>query len=168
MVAVPEPDARRGVYGISVAAELVGMGVQNLRAYEARGLLEPERTEGGTRRYSADDLDRLRRIGDLLDAGLNLAGIGMVLDLEAQNTRLRAEKEGTAMAGQDLDPTQQVPEADLLDQRAPVDPHSLGDPEAVPVMPEPLPDDVDEADRMEQLTPVLGDDEDEYPNPPPP
>jgi MerR family transcriptional regulator, heat shock protein HspR len=92
-VVVPRPDGQRGVYGISVAAELVGMGVQNLRLYEARGLLEPERTEGGTRRYSAVDLDRLRRIGDLLAAGLNLAGIGMVLDLEAQNTQLRAEKD---------------------------------------------------------------------------
>jgi DNA-binding transcriptional MerR regulator len=81
------------VYGISVAAELVGTGVQNLRAYEARGLLEPERTEGGTRRYSADDLDRLRRIGDLLEAGLNLAGIAMVMDLQDENTQLRAEKE---------------------------------------------------------------------------
>ena len=79
------------MYGISVAADLVGMGVQNLRLYEARGLLKPARTDGGTRRYSADDLDRLRRIGDLLDAGLNLAGIGMVLDLEAQNTQLRAD-----------------------------------------------------------------------------
>ena len=86
------PYAQQGVYGISVAAELVGMGVQNLRAYEARGLLEPERTDGGTRRYSADDLERLRRIGDLLDAGLNLAGIGMVLDLETQNSELRAER----------------------------------------------------------------------------
>jgi MerR family transcriptional regulator/heat shock protein HspR len=92
-VGVPRPDAERGVYGISVAAELVGMGVQNLRVYDARGLLEPERTGGGTRRYSADDLDRLRRIGDLLEAGLNLAGIGMVLDLEAQNTALRADQE---------------------------------------------------------------------------
>lgn len=85
-----QPGGARGVYGISVAAELVGMGVQTLRLYEARGLLEPERTEGGTRRYSADDLDRLRRIGDLLDAGLNLAGVAMVLDLEAANNRLRA------------------------------------------------------------------------------
>jgi DNA-binding transcriptional MerR regulator len=84
----PALDPRRGVYGISVAADLVGMGVQNLRLYEARGLLQPARTEGGTRRYSADDLDRLRRIADLLDAGLNLAGISMVLDLEAQNTQL--------------------------------------------------------------------------------
>ena len=84
------PDRARGVYGISVAAELVGMGVQNLRAYEARGLLDPERTQGGTRRYSADDLDRLRRIGRLLDAGLNLAGIAMVMQLQDENTRLRA------------------------------------------------------------------------------
>ena len=88
------PDGDLGVYGISVAAELVGMGVQTLRLYEARGLLEPDRTEGGTRRYSADDLDRIRHIGDLLEAGLNLAGIGMVLDLEAQNTMLRAAKKG--------------------------------------------------------------------------
>ena len=93
MAEADRPDPQRGVYGISVAAELVGTGVQNLRAYEARGLLEPERTDGGTRRYSADDLDRLRRIGDLLNAGLNLAGISMVLDLENQNSELRADKE---------------------------------------------------------------------------
>ena len=93
MAEASRPDPQQGVYGISVAAELVGMGVQNLRAYEARGLLEPERTDGGTRRYSTDDLDRLRRIGDLLDAGLNLAGISMVLDLEQQNSERRAEKQ---------------------------------------------------------------------------
>jgi MerR family transcriptional regulator, heat shock protein HspR len=93
VVTVPRPDDERGVYGISVAAELTGTGVQNLRAYEARGLLEPERTEGGTRRYSANDLDRLRRIGDLLEAGLNLAGIAMVMDLQDENSELRAEKE---------------------------------------------------------------------------
>lgn len=93
---LPGPAADRGVYGISVAAELVGMGVQNLRLYEARGLLEPDRTQGGTRRYSADDLDRLRRIGELLDAGLNLAGIGMVLQLEIENRRLRASSSKSA------------------------------------------------------------------------
>jgi DNA-binding transcriptional MerR regulator len=86
------PDLDRGVYGISVAADLVDMGVQTLRLYEARGLLEPDRTEGGTRRYSANDLDRLRRIGELVDAGLNLAGVAMVLDLEVENADLRAEK----------------------------------------------------------------------------
>jgi MerR family transcriptional regulator, heat shock protein HspR len=85
----PQPGSSRGVYGISVAAELVGTGVQNLRLYETRGLLEPARTNGGTRRYSADDLDRLRRITDLLDAGLNLAGIAMVLRLEDENHQLR-------------------------------------------------------------------------------
>jgi len=89
MVERPGLDPRRGVYGISVAADLVGMGVQTLRLYEARGLLQPDRTDGGTRRYSTDDLDRLRRIGDLLDAGLNLAGIGMVLNLQDHNTQLQ-------------------------------------------------------------------------------
>lgn len=72
----------RGVYGISVTAELVGTGVQNLRLYERRGLLTPSRTTGGTRLYSRDDVARLVRITDLLDAGLNLAGIAMVLDLQ--------------------------------------------------------------------------------------
>ena len=81
----------RGVYGISVAAELVGMGTQTLRLYESRGLLEPARSEGGTRRYSEDDLARLRRIGELLEQGLNLAGVGAVLVLEAENAVLRAE-----------------------------------------------------------------------------
>lgn len=84
-----EPGRARGVYGISVAAELVGMGVQRLRLYEARGLLEPQRTSGGTRRYSSNDLDRLRRIDRLLQAGLNLAGIAMVLDLQDENHQLR-------------------------------------------------------------------------------
>lgn len=85
-----ERDPDRGVYGISVAAELVGLGTQTLRLYEARGLLHPERTGGGTRRYSSNDLDRLRRIAELVGAGLNLAGIAMVLDLEAQNAHLRS------------------------------------------------------------------------------
>ena len=84
------PDAARGVYGISVAAELVGLGVQTLRLYETRGLLEPARTERGTRRYSGNDLERLRHIADLLGAGLNLAGVSMVLYLEAQNSELHA------------------------------------------------------------------------------
>ena len=87
----PAVDPSRGVYGISVAAELAGMGIQTLRLYEARGLLQPARTDGGTRRYSPDDLDRLHRIGQLVDAGLNLAGIAMVLDLETENQQLRAD-----------------------------------------------------------------------------
>jgi DNA-binding transcriptional MerR regulator len=85
------PDGARGVYGISVAAELVSMGVQTLRLYEARGLLTPDRTAGGTRRYSANDLNRLRRISDLLNAGLNLAGIAMVITLQDENQQLRTQ-----------------------------------------------------------------------------
>ena len=84
-------DPSQGVYGISVAAELVGMAPQTLRLYEQRGLLVPERTGGGTRRYSQDDLDQLDRIGQLLDEGLNLAGVAAVLELEQANARLRAE-----------------------------------------------------------------------------
>lgn len=80
-----------GVYAISVAAELVGTGQQNIRQYERRGLLTPERTAGGTRQYSDKDLVVLRRIAELLEEGLNLAGVAMVLELEADNDRLRAE-----------------------------------------------------------------------------
>lgn len=81
----------QGVYAISVAAEMVSMQVQNLRVYERRGLLEPERTPGGTRLYSRADVDRLHRIRELLAEGLNIAGIARVLALEAEITRLRAE-----------------------------------------------------------------------------
>ncbi|MDQ6752174.1 MAG: MerR family transcriptional regulator, partial [Actinomycetota bacterium] len=62
---------------------------QNLRLYEQRGLLEPQRTTGGTRLYSENDVRRLRRITELLQEGLNLEGIRMVLDLEADNHRLQ-------------------------------------------------------------------------------
>ena len=88
---IPRPDPDRGLYGITVAAELVGSGPQNLRQYEARGLLNPQRTAGGTRRYSENDLNRLRDINSLLDAGLNLAGIEMVLALRTANAQLQAE-----------------------------------------------------------------------------
>ena len=88
---IRQPDPNRGLYGITVAAELVGSGPQNLRQYEARGLLTPQRTAGGTRRYSENDLDRLRDIAGLLDAGLNLAGVEMVLALRTANSQLQAE-----------------------------------------------------------------------------
>lgn len=88
--ATPTPvDSERGVYSIAVAAELVGTAVQSLRLYEARGLLRPGRTAGGTRRYSNNDLDRLRRISGLQDEGVNLAGIAMVMDLQDENSELR-------------------------------------------------------------------------------
>ena len=79
------------MYGISVAADLAGTGVQNLRLYERKGLLRPGRSAGGTRLYSADDVLRLRRIIDLLAAGVNLAGIAMVLDLQDDNTRMSTQ-----------------------------------------------------------------------------
>jgi MerR family transcriptional regulator, heat shock protein HspR len=84
-------DPAAGLFGISVAAGIVGTGVQNLRAYEKSGLVDPQRTAGGTRLYSMDDIARLRQIAALLDEGLNLAGIAMVLQLEADNARLRRE-----------------------------------------------------------------------------
>lgn len=83
--------ADRGVYGISVAAELVGMAVPSLRLYESHGLLEPERTPGGTRRYSVNDLERLRVIAELLEEGVNLSGIAMVLQLQEENAELREQ-----------------------------------------------------------------------------
>ncbi|OBF14313.1 MerR family transcriptional regulator [Mycobacterium sp. ACS4054] len=84
----PAPD--HGVYGISVAAELSGIPVQSLRLYERYGLLTPARSNGGTRRYSNDDLARLKRISELVDAGVNLAGVARILDLEDHNATLSA------------------------------------------------------------------------------
>ena len=89
----PTPPADHGVYGISIAAELSGVAVQSLRLYERHGLLSPSRSDGGTRRYSADDLIRLRRISELLDAGVNLAGIGRILSLQDDNAALQAVNE---------------------------------------------------------------------------
>lgn len=81
----------RGVYSISVAAELSGLGPQTLRLYEKRGLLTPARTAGGTRRYSDDDLQRLARITELVADGVNVTGIGQILDLETRNTQLESD-----------------------------------------------------------------------------
>lgn len=91
-----QPTANQGVYGISVAAELSGIPVQSLRLYERHGLLTPIRSDGGTRRYSADDLARLRRISELVSAGVNLGGIGRILDLEDDNAELLAENRATS------------------------------------------------------------------------
>lgn len=78
----------RAVYIISVAAELAGVHPQTLRIYERKGLLEPARTTGGSRRYSQADIDHLRRIQELTDEGLNLAGVKKVLELEAHIAQL--------------------------------------------------------------------------------
>jgi MerR family transcriptional regulator/heat shock protein HspR len=83
----------RAVYVISVAAELAGVHPQTLRIYERKGLLEPARTEGGSRRYSEADIELLQRIQHLTDQGLNLAGVKRVLDLEAQLDALQLQLE---------------------------------------------------------------------------
>ena len=81
----------RAVYIISVAAELAGVHPQTLRIYERRGLIEPYRTPGGTRRYSDEDLARLGLIQELTAAGVNLEGVRRVLRLQADNDRLRSQ-----------------------------------------------------------------------------
>lgn len=85
------PEYHQAVYVISVAAELAGVHPQTLRIYERKGLLEPGRTQGGSRRYSDADIALLRRIQDLTNDGLNLAGVKRVLELEAELARRQAE-----------------------------------------------------------------------------
>jgi MerR family transcriptional regulator/heat shock protein HspR len=85
--------SNESVFAISVAARMASMEIQNLRVYERRGLVDPARTPGGTRLYSADDVARLVRIGELLADGLNLAGIRRVLELEFIVDRLSAEND---------------------------------------------------------------------------
>ena len=80
----------RAVYVISVAAELAGVHPQTLRIYERKGLVDPARTGGGSRRYSDADIALLERISDLTDEGLNLAGVKRVLKLEARVAQLEA------------------------------------------------------------------------------
>lgn len=86
---MPPPRDARALYAISVAARLAGTGQQNIRLYETRGLLTPDRTSGGTRQYSDADIAVLLHIGELLDQGLNLAGVAKVLELEAANAKLQ-------------------------------------------------------------------------------
>jgi MerR family transcriptional regulator/heat shock protein HspR len=81
----------RALYVISVAAELAGVHPQTLRIYERKGLVDPARTTGGSRRYSDADIDQLRRIQVLTNEGLNLAGVQRVMALEAEVLRLRAQ-----------------------------------------------------------------------------
>jgi MerR family transcriptional regulator, heat shock protein HspR len=95
-----ELDPGHAVYSISVASELSGVDPQMLRAYEQRGLLTPFRTDGGTRRYSRDDLDRISEITRLLGDGLNLAGIGEVLQLREKSRRLTAQVDELEAAGE--------------------------------------------------------------------
>lgn len=86
-----QPAEADAVYIISVAAEIVGMHPQTLRVYERKGLVEPYRTPGGTRRYSQEDLERLRLIQEMSSEGVNIEGIKRVLQLRAENERLRSQ-----------------------------------------------------------------------------
>jgi MerR family transcriptional regulator/heat shock protein HspR len=87
------PDAQRGVFAISVAAELCGLHPQTLRVYERQGLVDPDRSSGGTRLYSGRDVQKLREIAALTDTGINIAGIKRVLELQEEVRRLEAQVE---------------------------------------------------------------------------
>ena len=121
----------RAVYVISVAAELAGVHPQTLRVYERRGLLDPSRTQGGSRRFSEQDLDRLRLIQGLTNEGLNLEGVRRVLELQDEVARLERELEATRAAAReavavthrqyrrDLVPLSQLPVATRTTRRPP-------------------------------------------------
>jgi MerR family transcriptional regulator/heat shock protein HspR len=89
----------QGVYPISVAAELTGVDPQTLRLYEQRGLVTPARTDGGTRRYSNDDLAVVHKINELVGEGVNLAGVARILVLENRNLELEFANEGLHPTG---------------------------------------------------------------------
>jgi MerR family transcriptional regulator/heat shock protein HspR len=97
----------RAVYIISVAAELAGVHPQTLRIYERKGLVDPARTGGGSRRYSDADIERLRKIQELTNEGLNLAGVKKVLALEARIDQLEAELGERRQQGGSLVPLRQ-------------------------------------------------------------
>jgi MerR family transcriptional regulator/heat shock protein HspR len=108
----------RAVYVISVAAELAGVHPQTLRIYERKGLLEPARTVGGSRRYSQADIDHLRRIQDLTEEGLNLAGVKRVLELEARITELESRLVASRVeAAAAVDETHRTYRRDLVPMR---------------------------------------------------
>src|SRR3954468_4159075 len=83
-------DPTQAVFVISVAAEIAGVHPQTLRIYERKGLLDPARTDGGSRRYSEVDIDKLKRIQELTNEGLNLAGVKRVLELEERIAELES------------------------------------------------------------------------------
>jgi len=105
----------RALYVISVAAELAGVHPQTLRIYERKGLVDPARTGGGSRRYSDADISQLRRIQELTNEGLNLAGVKRVLELEAELDRAkRALEEAKAQASDAVDRTHRQYRRDLV------------------------------------------------------
>ncbi len=109
------PDYHQAVYVISVAAELAGMHPQTLRINARKGLVEPGRTRGGSRRYSDADIALLRRIQDLTNEGLNLAGVKKVLALEAELERTREQvRELEERAAEDVDRVHRQYRRDLV------------------------------------------------------
>ena len=113
-----DSDANRAVYVISVAAELTGVHPQTLRIYERKGLLDPSRTSGGSRRFSDADLSRLRHIQQLTATGLNLEGVRRVLELENELERLRSElKEARAQSREAVAATHRQYRRDLVPLR---------------------------------------------------
>ena len=116
-----EPSKRsitRAVYVISVAAELAGVHPQTLRIYERKGLVDPARTSGGSRRYSDHDIEQLRRISELTDEGLNLAGVKQVMALEARIAELEQElAEARRAVGEAVESTHRQYRRDLVPLR---------------------------------------------------
>jgi MerR family transcriptional regulator, heat shock protein HspR len=106
-------DTDQAIYIISVAAELAGVHPQTLRVYERKGLVRPQRTQGNTRRYSENDIELLRKIQELTQEGINLAGVTRILELEHEVDRLRAR---LAKAMRDVDRAQSAV-AEILDAR---------------------------------------------------
>lgn len=108
----------RAVYVISVAAELAGVHPQTLRIYERKGLVDPARTSGGSRRYSDADIEMLRRISELTDSGLNLIGVKKVLELEGRIAALESELHAArALADRTVEQTHRHYRRDLVPLR---------------------------------------------------
>ncbi|MGE0794023.1 MAG: MerR family transcriptional regulator [Acidimicrobiia bacterium] len=121
-------DPRQAVFVISVAAELAGVHPQTLRIYERKGLVDPARTGGGSRRYSEADIMQLRRILDLTNEGLNLAGVKRVLTLEAELERLRGELAATVEESRRaVDRTRRQYRRDLVPLSQVVEPFAAAD-----------------------------------------
>lgn len=102
MVSTPWPESGRGLFSISVAAELTGLHPQTLRLYEQVGLVLPARSSGGSRRYSTEDISRLHQIMALTSEGVNLAGVRRILELQEQQRLLQAEIDQLAAAASEL------------------------------------------------------------------
>ena len=100
-------DDERGVFMISVAAELTEMHPQTLRMYEARGLIAPKRSPKNTRLYSQRDVERLRRIQEMTAQGLNLVGVETVLALEERVAKLSAEVQRLRRRAEELEETKE-------------------------------------------------------------